>query len=563
MEEAARGQGPCASGHHPGGGGGHGCRDAGVDKGAAGDAGQDAGTHCPSIVSVSSLPETPVAAKFDLSAAIDVNGASGVIALDWHLLGASAGTLQFDPATPNATFVCTAIGTQTVEVTVTGGDPSASCSSSASLAVDCTTLCGNGTVDPGEACDPPDGITCDATCKLLDHCPTIASVTAGMTDVFNKGSAFVSVAASDPDPGDNLAYAWSVTGGYVFQDVTTAVVEYMCTDVGLQTVTATVSDGKCSVSGSVDINCYAWCGDGVVSPGEVCDPPHTGPDGLQCSPSCQLLTCGNGVIDPGEQCDPPKSGACSTTCQVVLCGNGVLDPGEQCDPPLSGVCSATCQNVPVVCGDGVIEPGEACDPPTGPSSTNSAPLCDATCQVPICGNLALDPGEGCDPPNDTTCDRSCQPIPIACGNGIVQGIETCDYGTTTPAICRNCQSTNCGGCFAAVGGGARVCSGLDVPDTQACSALVTCTANNMGFCANVTGAACYCTAAATQPPSSACAAGPDGPCVAQFQALAHSTDPAVVMAQINDPATPVGKVATAMRNFSHSPCGSPCFLFNN
>ena len=386
---------------------------------------------------------------------------------------------------------------------------------------------------------------------------------SGATDVNNNNFTPVTAIVSDPDPGDTLTYAWSVTAGYVFQDITSATVSYMCTDVGVHTVTVTVSDGQCSATGSIDINCYAWCGDDVVEPGEQCDPPRTGPDGLQCGPSCQLLTCGNGVVDPGEQCDPPTSGACSTTCQIVLCGNGVIDPGEQCDPPQSGVCSSTCQDVPpppVVCGDGVISPGETCDPPRGPSP-NGGQLCDATCHVPTCGNGALDPGEACDPPNDTTCDRTCQPIPIACGNGIQQPGEQCDIGATTPVMCRSCQVTNCGGCFGAVGGGAGLCLGLDVADTQACNALVTCAANNMGWCASATGAACYCTAAALSP--SSCSASADGPCVAQFQALAHSNDPAVVMAQINNPATPVGKVAVAVHTFANSSCGPPCFVFNN
>ena len=522
IAEAARGEGPCASSHHPGGGGGRGCQDAGAEK----DAAEDAGNHCPSVVSISVSPETTLAAKFGLSAAIDGNGAPAAITFDWHLVGASVGKLEIDPATQEATFVCTSLGTETVELTITGGDPAATCASSGSVTVACTSLCGNATVDPGEACDPPDGATCDSTCNLLNHCPTIASVIAVTTNVNNKNYTPVTAIASDSDPGDTLTYAWSVTSGYVFQDITTATVSYMCTEVGVHTVTVTVSDGKCSATGSVDINCYAWCGDSVVS--------------------------------PGEQCDPPQSGVCSTTCQTVLCGNGVLDPGEQCDPPQSGLCSSTCQTQPVVCGDGVIGPGETCNPPRGPSPTNGL-LCDSTCHIPTCGNGVLDPGEACDPPNDATCDRTCQPIPVVCGNGIQQMNETCDLGPTTPTMCRNCQLTNCGGCFVAVGGGNGVCSGLDVEDTQACSALVTCAANNMAFCADFNLAGCYCAGA----PASNCSAGGDGPCVAQFQALAHSDAPAVVMAQIGNPLTPVGKVAAAMFTFAHSSCGSPCFVFNN
>ena len=213
---------------------------------------------------------------------------------------------------------------------------------------------------------------------------------------------------------------------------------------------------------------------------------------------------------------------------------------------------------PNVCGDHAIGPGETCDPPTGPSS-NGGQLCDSTCHVPTCGNLVVDPGETCDPPNDVTCDRTCQTIPIGCGNGIVQPGELCDFDN--PQLCLNCQQTACGSCFGAVGGGgvtgaATVCSGLDVTDSLACSQLVACGTQNMAFCAGrllpIFGAlGCYCN-------DSNCSGGANGPCAPEFEALAHSTDPAVVRALIGNPSTPVGKVAAALVGFLNSSCGSTC-----
>ena len=203
---------------------------------------------------------------------------------------------------------------------------------------------------------------------------------------------------------------------------------------------------------------------------------------------------------------------------------------------------------PNLCGDHVIGPGETCDPPTGPSS-NGGQLCDSTCHVPTCGNLVLDPGEACDPPNDTTCDRTCQPIPIACGNGVVQPGETCEW--TNTQLCQNCQATNCGSCFAALGGGAGVCDRLSVADSLACNQLVGCASHNMAFCASIGAVGCYCS-------DQTCSAGANGLCVAQFNALAHSTDPAVVRTQIADPSTPVGKVSKALVSFLHSSCGPIC-----
>jgi hypothetical protein len=52
--------------------------------------------------------------------------------------------------------------------------------------------------------------------------------------------------------------------------------------------------------------------------------------------------------------------------------------------------------------------------------------------------------------------------------------------------------------------------------------------------------------------------------VAQFQALAHSNDPAAVLAQINDTSTPVGRVAAAVHKFATTEfCGPACYVYNN
>lgn len=100
------------------------------------------------------------------------------------------------------------------------------------------------------------------------------------------------------------------------------------------------------------------CGDGIVQPGEQCDPPgRRGPaevctpaggapnSGVQfrtCTASCTYseptvctaaATCGNGIVEGDEQCDAgDRNGlygvGCSSTCTIseaLYCGNGVLD----------------------------------------------------------------------------------------------------------------------------------------------------------------------------------------------------------------------------------------------
>jgi hypothetical protein len=87
-------------------------------------------------------------------------------------------------------------------------------------------------------------------------------------------------------------------------------------------------------------------------------------------PSRQTITlqmCGNGIVEPGEQCDPGigvNSTCCDTsTCQFI--GNAV------CDPSSSPCCTAQCQFAPAsqVCRqaqDPTCDTAEMC---TGNSST--------------------------------------------------------------------------------------------------------------------------------------------------------------------------------------------------
>ena len=206
-------------------------------------------------------------------------------------------------------------------------------------------------------------------------------------------------------------------------------------------------------------------------------------------------------------------------------------------PPDAG----TAPDAAAIVDAGPPDAGEQADATAGSDAGN----------IPACGNTVLDPGEACDPPNFTTCDESCQSIPIVCGNGIVQPGENCEWATAT--LCNNCLQTACGGCFAALAGGGSLCLGLNAADSLACNKLVGCGTSGMATCAAGGAGAlgCYCQ-------FGDCSAGANGPCAAQFEALAHSSDPAIVSKQIADPTTPVGQVAASLKAFAGSSCGRTC-----
>ena len=151
--------------------------------------------------------------------------------------------------------------------------------------------CGDGTIGPGEQCDPPrqgpDGPQCDATCHLL-----------------TCGNGVV-------DPGEQC-------------DPPTT--------------------GRC------DQNCqFPTCGNGVVDPGEDCDPPNTS----TCDSQCHSIpiVCGNGVVQSGETCDLPDGTFCHS-CQITCCGscfNAMSLGGVVCGPSNPTGCDQSCQTATEVC----------------------------------------------------------------------------------------------------------------------------------------------------------------------------------------------------------------------
>ncbi len=158
-------------------------------------------------------------------------------------------------------------------------------------------------------------------------------------------------------------------------------------------------------------NCVkAWCGDGVLDTPDACDAGDSNSDTASntCRTDCVKPRCGDGVQDTGEGCDDGAAnsdtleGACRTTCISADCGDGVQDLGEACDTGAANsntvvnACRENC--VEAWCGDGVQDGGEACD--DGDANSDTVPnACREDCTVAFCGDGAIDDGEDCDDQN--------------------------------------------------------------------------------------------------------------------------------------------------------------------
>ena len=297
--------------------------------------------------------------------------------------------------------------------------------------------CGNGTLDPDEACDG--GIGCTGCGCDMDFESTVP-VSLDCQLICGNGIL---------DPGEDC------DGGVG------------CTDCGCD------MDFESTVPLSLD--CQLICGNGILDPGEACDGgigctgcgcdagfEPTAPLSLDCQP-----ICGNGILDPGEACDGgigctgcgcdagfEPTVPLSLDCQPI-CGNGILDPGEACDGGLGCTgCGCDAGFEPTVplsldcqpkCGNGILDPGEACDGGLGCTGCGcdmgfepTFPL-SLDCQ-PICGNGILDPGEECDVAADAACPGLCQ---IDCLCAPFCGDGTCDPGEDPCNCPPDCLGDDC------------------------------------------------------------------------------------------------------------------------
>src|ERR1041385_8960744 len=138
--------------------------------------------------------------------------------------------------------------------------------------------CGNGVVEPGEACDDGNsrnGDGCSGRCDSDESCGN------GIAELDEECDC-----GDDTHPGSGRC-AGTFNGG-------------------------TVCGATCRLR---------RCGDGIVDPGEVCDDGNTVP-GDGCNFDCSSNeTCGNGIVDyfAGEQCDDGNRRSrdgCAATCKT-------------------------------------------------------------------------------------------------------------------------------------------------------------------------------------------------------------------------------------------------------
>jgi cysteine-rich repeat protein len=197
---------------------------------------------------------------------------------------------------------------------------------------ECSSLCGNGSLDTGEQCD--------ADQLGGNDCTTIPGEYTGGTLKCSASCLFDTTSCILPSCGDG-----ELNAGEECDDGNTS------------------NEDECLNNCSINT-----CGDGYLNPAaEACDDGNTS-NVDACLTDCTENVCGDGYLDPvSEHCDDGNTSnndACLTDCTENVCGDGYLDPtSEQCDDGNTSnndACLVDCTEN--TCGDGYLDPSsEQCD----------------------------------------------------------------------------------------------------------------------------------------------------------------------------------------------------------
>jgi hypothetical protein len=311
--------------------------------------------------------------------------------------------------------------------------------------------CGDGVIDPGEACDDgaANGTTecgCQLDCQYATSGTACGDPSADECDLADTcdgaGSCDPNLEPDGTACGDPLSDQCdnpdSCLSGVCEPNYEPAIT--VCDDGLFCTLTDTC-DGNGLCEGGTDSPCL---------PDETCQEPDT------CIPPTG--DCGNGVLDPGEACDEGAANGttecdCQLNCQYATLGTACGDPSDtECDAADScdgsGACLDNLEPIGTACGD--------------PSDTE----CDAADSCDGSGTCLdnLEPiGTACGDPSNTDCDN-----PDSC-----DGVGTCEVNNEPDGTaCGDPSNTDCTNPDTCLTG---ACDPNDEPAGTACTDGLFCT----------------------------------------------------------------------------------------
>ncbi len=376
---------------------------------SAADAGAE---ESPTGQAASDAAETEAAPETDAEVQTDIEAASAD----------AGGADTLEPCEPGQRRDCACEGAFRGEATcVAGGTGFGAC--------DCSAICGDGLVGPGEECDDGDDDDTDDCTSLCRNA------------VCGDGFLHPDEACDDGNEVES-------------DDCLTECVPASCGDRVVWEGVEECDDGNDDDDDGCSNSCtLPVCGDGVVQGDEECEDGDED-DTDACLSSCKAAVCGDGFLWEGEElCDDGNlddDDACPTSCIDAYCGDGfVRAEEEECDDgndSETDACLPGC--ISARCGDGILWEGEEeCDD----GNLDSSDGCTELCRESRCGDGFLQPdSEECDDGNDADGDACLSTCHNArCGDGIVwEGEEECDDANDLDGDgCTACTLGYCGDGF--------------------------------------------------------------------------------------------------------------------
>ena len=272
-----------------------------------------------------------------VAVSVETAGACGNVATVGSDTAASCETVSGCEAVVN-TVECTDVGPCQIIVSVsddgfdscTGFLPDGSSNNAArsTIDVDCTVAqgCGNGVLEPGEDCDPPDGVFCDQNCQDIDNCsPDPCNQSNLCSPEVCSADPVDNSAICTPDPGSAAGNICSPPSGGTCDGAGNCVacaVDSDCEDNNDCTDDACVAGGCVFTNDDTNL-CTTGGFPGTCSAGAcegLCAPDTCPDNGIECQTD---------VCEPADGSCSPMNGGINTGCDFGP-GPGVCDGAGAC-----------------------------------------------------------------------------------------------------------------------------------------------------------------------------------------------------------------------------------------